>query len=136
MAIARAIASPPKHWSLPTRRFQALDVSVQAQVLNLLAELQADLGLSFLFISHDIAVVERISHYVGVMYLGRLVEVGPRAAVFEDARHPYTKTLMAAVPVAQIRRRRQIHEAPSTEPLASPPSSRSVTNPGVQFTTR
>jgi ABC-type oligopeptide transport system ATPase subunit len=92
---------------------------VQAQVLNLLAELQADLGLSFLFISHDIAVVERISHYVGVMYLGRLVEVGPRPAVFEDARHPYTKTLMAAVPVADPRRRR-IHEAPSAKPLASP----------------
>ena len=81
--------------------------------------LQADLGLSFLFISHDIAVVERISHFVGVMYLGRLVEVGPRPAVFEDARHPYTKTLMAAVPVADPRRRR-IHESPSSKPLASP----------------
>ena len=88
-------------------------------MLNLLAELQADLGLSFLFISHDIAVVERISHYVGVMYLGRLVEYGPRSALFEDARHAYTKTLMAAVPVADPRRRR-IHEAPGVKPLASP----------------
>jgi glutathione transport system ATP-binding protein len=94
-------------------------VQAQVQVLNLRMELQADLGLSFLFISHDIAVVERISHHVGVMYLGRLVELGPRPAVFEDPRHPYTKTLVSAVPVADPRRRR-IHEAPSASPIVSP----------------
>jgi oligopeptide/dipeptide ABC transporter ATP-binding protein len=92
---------------------------VQAQVLNLLMELQADLGLSFLFISHDMAVVERISHHVGVMYLGRIVELGPRSAVLEDPRHPYTKSLLSAVPTADPRNR-LIHENPSSTPIPSP----------------
>src|SRR6202795_77917 len=111
VAIARAIAPNPK-LVIADEAVSALDVSVQAQVLNLLMELQADLGLSFLFISHDMAVVERISHHVGVMYLGRIVELGSRSAVLEDPRHPYTKSLLSAVPIADPRNRR-IHEKPN-----------------------
>jgi glutathione transport system ATP-binding protein len=78
----------------------ALDVSIQAQIVNLLMELQEKRGLSYLFITHDMAVVEKISHRVAVMYLGQIVEIGTRQAVFENPQHSYTRKLLSAVPVA------------------------------------
>ncbi len=104
ICIARALASEPK-LIIADEAVAALDVSIQAQVVNLLMELQARHGLSYLFISHDMAVVERVSHRVAVMYLGQIVEIGPRQAVFENPQHPYTRRLMAAVPVADPTRR-------------------------------
>ena len=118
VAIARALALNPK-LIVADESVSALDVSVQAQVLNLMMELQSELELSFLFISHDMAVVERVSHHVGVMYLGRIVEIGPRAAVFEDPRHPYTKTLMKAVPIADPTRRKSERDL-NFRPIPSP----------------
>jgi glutathione transport system ATP-binding protein len=98
VCIARALASEPS-LIIADEAVAALDVSIRAQVVNLLMELQARLGLAYLFISHDMAVVERVSHRVAVMYLGQIVEIGPRRAVFGDPQHAYTKRLLAAVPV-------------------------------------
>jgi peptide/nickel transport system ATP-binding protein/glutathione transport system ATP-binding protein len=118
IAIARALALNPK-LIVSDEAVSALDVSVQAQVLNLMMELQAEMGISFVFISHDMAVVERVSHHVGVMYLGRIVEIGPRRAVFEDPRHPYTQALMKAVPIADPRRRKSEKDL-NFKPIPSP----------------
>ncbi|CAO3434392.1 ABC transporter ATP-binding protein [Azospirillum endophyticum] len=131
ICIARAIACDPK-LIIADEAVAALDVSIQAQIVNLLMELQARRGLSYLFISHDMAVVERVSHRVAVMYLGQIVELGPRRAVFENPQHPYTRRLMAAVPIADPSRRtrdlrlltgeipspiRAIGDEPSVQPL-------------------
>ncbi|MFP4126313.1 MAG: ABC transporter ATP-binding protein [Alphaproteobacteria bacterium] len=105
LCIARALGVGPKLIAAdePT---SALDVSVQAQVIDLMLELQEERGLSYLFISHDMAVVERMSHRVAVMHQGRIVELGPRRDVLGDPRHPYTKALLAAVPVPDPTRMR------------------------------
>ncbi|MBD2746478.1 ABC transporter ATP-binding protein [Microvirga sp. BT688] len=105
ICIARALASDPK-LVIADESVSALDVSIQAQIVNLLMELQERRRLSYLFITHDMAVVEKISHRVAVMYLGQIVELGSRQAIFENPQHSYTRKLLAAVPIADPQRER------------------------------
>ena len=117
IVIARALALSPK-LIVADEAVSALDVSVKARVINLLMRLQAELDLALLFISHDIAVVERVSHRIAVMYLGEIVEIGPRAAIIENAHHPYTTKLMAAA-LSPDPMRRSLRRDTSTEEALS-----------------
>ena len=129
ICIARALSVKPRVL-IADEAVSALDVSIRAHIINLLIDLQKDLGVSYLFISHDMAIVERVSHRVAVMYLGQIVEIGPRQAIFENPMHPYTRKLMSAVPVADPTVRRttslEVSEIPSParklgdEPLVLP----------------
>jgi glutathione transport system ATP-binding protein len=122
VCIARALASEPI-LIIADEAVAALDVSIRAQVVNLLMDLQRRLGVAYLFISHDMAVVERVSHRVAVMYLGQIVEIGPRQAVFGDPQHAYTRRLLAAVPIPDPRRRshaRDLDDSEVPSPLRRP----------------
>lgn len=118
IAIARSLMLDPKI-IVADEAVSALDVSIKAQVCNLLLDLQQSFNLAYLFISHDMAVVERVSHRVAVMYLGEIVEIGPRQAVFDNPQHPYTRKLMAAVPVPDPARRK-LKRNLSTDEIKSP----------------
>jgi peptide/nickel transport system ATP-binding protein len=122
IAIARALALSPK-LIVADEAVSALDVSVKARVINLMMRLQTEMSLAFLFISHDIAVVERVSHRIAVMYLGEIVEIGPRAAIIESPRHPYTQKLIAAAPAPDPSRRllrRGLSNDEPSSPLRAP----------------
>ncbi len=121
IAIARALASSPE-FIVCDEPTSALDVSVQAQILNLMRDLQDQLGLTYLFISHNLSVVRHMSARIGVMYLGRLVEVAPAQELFRRPRHPYARMLLDAVPdIAMAGRQRLPVQGEIPNPISPPP---------------
>ena len=104
--IARALALQPK-FIVCDEPTSALDVSIQAQIINLLTDLQKEFGLSYLFISHSMSVIQHVCRDIAVMYRGKIVEHGPREQIIEDPQHPYTQSLLSAVPETDPRRKKQ-----------------------------